>query len=108
MKLGKEFDRLIPFKVLLEGDFGSIEISESCLLELQKIQLPRVETLSVTASILISDEGEPTSDPVENNQPVLYGLKRFDLAFAKEPVQIKILCGPSMNQPFFLTLRLYV
>ena len=107
IKLGREFEKLGPFKIHLEGDFGSIEFSESMTVQLQKIVLPRVETLTVTASVYTI---EPLQEPVDSRQPCLdhlFGLKHFELPFSKEPTQLKIVCGPQMNQTLGLTLRLY-
>ena len=43
------------FKIHLQGDFGFIEIAEDCMLEMKTIQLPKVEAISATISILTKD-----------------------------------------------------
>lgn len=107
VKLGKEFDQLRHFKVILDGDFGSVEISESCLMELQKIVLPRVETLSTTVSIFTFQPPAESEDDRQPSELKLFGLKHCEIPFSKEPVQIKVLCGPHMNQCLSLNFRLY-
>lgn len=75
--------------------------------ELKKIVLPRVETLTVTASVYTTEPSQETADSRQASLDHLFGLKHFELPFSKEPTQVKIVCGPQMNQTFGLTLRLY-
>lgn len=107
VKLGKEFDTLKHFKVVLEGDFGLVEITESCLLELQKIVLPRIETLMMTVSIYTTMGNNQTGQEEQPSVTELYGLKHCEVPFSKESVVIKVLCGPLMNKSYNLTFRLY-
>lgn len=107
VKLGKEFQTLKDFKVFFEGDFGSVELTESSLLELQKITLPRVETLQMTVSIFTAESQNESKTQEQPSVPVLFGLKHFELSFSKEPTHLKVHCGPHLSQVFSLTLRLY-
>lgn len=107
IKLGPEFRKLKEFKVHFEGELCSITIENDCLLELQKITLPFIETFSATVSILV-----PTLESVEDvvsDLPVYttYGLKHFDLQFSRDAHRVRVAAGARLDEAYYLTLRLY-
>lgn len=106
VKLGKEFERLAEFKLHLSGDFGEIQLTEDCMLELQKITLPCVDPMAAMVTILVPGHSGQT-DANSDHPFQVYGLKHFDLVFSREPFTVKVMAGPKLEEAFHLTLRLY-
>lgn len=107
IKLGPEFQNLKEFKLRFEGEFCSITIQEDCLLELQKITLPFIETFTGTVSILVPVPESGDAGVIDRTVYTTYGLKHFDLQFSRDAHCVRLAAGPRMDESYYLTLRLY-
>jgi hypothetical protein len=107
IKLGPEFQKLKEFKLRFEGEFCSITIQEDCLLELQKITLPFIETFSATVSILVPAPQSVETGVSDRSVYTTYGLKHIGLQFSRDAQRVRLAAGPRMDESYYLTLRLY-